>query len=138
MCYSLLGWVEVFRSGLKKHSDLLALGDVDWQLNEGLRAQTKDKHPHSVFFISHYSCTAINFFYLAVFHLLSINPLKGSRRTNNHLTSLMWQTRRKKQLPSMTLWRLSLLAMKKICNSSICWQDQLRATHQDSSSGLYL
>lgn len=39
VCFSLLGWVEVFRSGLKKHSDLLALGDVDWQLNEGLRAQ---------------------------------------------------------------------------------------------------
>lgn len=37
--YLLLGWVEVFRSGLKKYSDLLALGDVDWQLNEGLQAQ---------------------------------------------------------------------------------------------------
>lgn len=37
--YLLLGWVEVFRSGLKEHSDLLALGDVDWQLNEGLQAQ---------------------------------------------------------------------------------------------------
>lgn len=37
--YSLLWWVEVFGSGLKKHSDLLALGDVDWQLNEGLQAQ---------------------------------------------------------------------------------------------------
>lgn len=37
--YILLGWVEVFRSGLKKHSDLLALGDVDRQLNEGLQAQ---------------------------------------------------------------------------------------------------
>lgn len=35
--YLLLGWVDVFRSGLKKHSDLLALGDVDWQLNEGLQ-----------------------------------------------------------------------------------------------------
>ena len=35
----LFGWVEVFGSGLKEHSDLLALGDVDWQLNEGLQAQ---------------------------------------------------------------------------------------------------
>lgn len=37
--YLLLGWVEVFRSSFKKHSDLLALGDVDWQLDEGLQAQ---------------------------------------------------------------------------------------------------
>lgn len=37
--YLLLGWVEVIRSGLKKHSDFLTLGNVDWQLNEGLQAQ---------------------------------------------------------------------------------------------------
>lgn len=47
----LLGWVEVFRSGLKKHSDLLALGDVDWQLNEGLQAQkiARDLDNHILF-----------------------------------------------------------------------------------------
>lgn len=41
MCvsYLLFGWVEVFGSGLKEHFDLLALGDVDWQLNECLRVQ---------------------------------------------------------------------------------------------------
>lgn len=38
--YLLLGWVEVLRSGLKEQSDLLTLGDVNWQLNEGLQAQT--------------------------------------------------------------------------------------------------
>lgn len=36
--YLLLGWVKVFGSGLKEHFDLLTLGDVDRQLNEGLRA----------------------------------------------------------------------------------------------------
>lgn len=35
----LLGWVEVLRSGLKKYPDLLALGDVHWQLDEGLREE---------------------------------------------------------------------------------------------------
>lgn len=41
MCvlYLLFGWVEVFRSGLKEHFDLFALGDVDWQLNECLQVQ---------------------------------------------------------------------------------------------------
>lgn len=39
--YLLLGWVKVFRSGLKEHSDLLTLGDVDWQLNEGLWADKR-------------------------------------------------------------------------------------------------
>lgn len=37
--YLLLGRVEVFRPGLKEHPDLLALRDVDRQLNEGLQAQ---------------------------------------------------------------------------------------------------
>lgn len=41
--YLLLGWVEVFRSSLKKHSDLLTLGDVDWQLNEGLQTQRDNR-----------------------------------------------------------------------------------------------
>lgn len=41
--YLLLGWVKVFRSGLKEHSDLLTLRDVDWQLNEGLGADKSEQ-----------------------------------------------------------------------------------------------
>lgn len=44
--YLLFGRVEVFRSGLKKHSDLLTLGDVDWQLNEGLQTQRGNRNDH--------------------------------------------------------------------------------------------
>ena len=43
LLYSLFGWVEVFRSGLKEHSDLLTLGDVDWQLNESLRGEHRSR-----------------------------------------------------------------------------------------------
>lgn len=41
--YLLFGRVKVFRSGLKEHSDLLTLGDVDWQLNEGLGADKSEQ-----------------------------------------------------------------------------------------------
>lgn len=41
--YSLLGWVDIFRSGFEEHSDLFALGDVHWKLNEGLQAQRQQK-----------------------------------------------------------------------------------------------
>lgn len=42
--FLLLGWVEVFRSGLKKYSDFLALGDVDWQLDQSLQAAKLDTY----------------------------------------------------------------------------------------------
>lgn len=40
----LFGWVEVFRSGLKKYSDFLTLGDVDWQLDQSLQKGKLERH----------------------------------------------------------------------------------------------
>lgn len=37
----LFGWVEVFRSRLEEHTDLLTLGDVHRQLNQSLHIETE-------------------------------------------------------------------------------------------------
>ena len=39
----LFGWVEVFRSGFKEHTDLLTLGDVHRQLNQSLHRRQKHR-----------------------------------------------------------------------------------------------